>query len=32
MRLAQAGGYNLMIAQDGSDIVIKADPAALAAA
>lgn len=32
MRLAQTGGYNLVIAQDGPDIIIKADPAARAAA
>ena len=32
MRLAQTSGYSLVIAQDGADIVIKADPAARAAA
>ncbi len=32
MRLAQTGGYSLVIAQEGADIVMKADPAARAAA
>ncbi len=32
MRLAQSGGYSLVIAQEGADIVMKADPAARAAA
>ncbi|MEM8687907.1 MAG: histidine phosphotransferase family protein [Pseudomonadota bacterium] len=32
MRLAQAGGYSLVITQEGADIVMKADPAARAAA
>ena len=32
MRLAQSGGYSLVITQEGADIVMKADPAARAAA
>ncbi len=32
MRLAQTGGYGLIVAQDGADIIIKAEPAARAAA
>ena len=32
MRLAQSGNYSLIISQDGSDIVIKAEPSAATAA
>ena len=32
MRLAQSGGYSLIITQDGEDIVIKANPAAVTVA